>query len=274
MKVDSLLVELLPHCDRACRHCYNRWKHSPCDANTPFDWKELEPIVHRTLDELGCRSVTLLGGEPFLCRELFDAAASLRRRVEVAVTTHGGHLRDDEARRLLQVGVRNVELSFCADNGDGSCLPDACRAIAVASRIGLSCTASAVLARPFLPRLLEMAERALAFGATGFVLQPLVEPFAGALPDELVPTEAEWTSALQPLVDWLQGSSFPVVISNLFGSRPFPPGIKRLLSAPCNCATSRRVIDPWGRLHHCEAHSDISGSTRASTGDCPLLAKR
>ncbi len=69
--------------------------------------------IARRLADLGCRSVTLSGGEPTLCRDWPRIAGSLSRRgVGVQMVSNGQRIGPAQARLARDAGVRLVLLSL------------------------------------------------------------------------------------------------------------------------------------------------------------------
>ncbi len=101
--------ELTSRCDLECVHCYAR-RGRPRGAD--LDRSETASIARRLAD-LGCRSVTLSGGEPTLCGDWPRIAESLGRRgVGVQMVSNGQAIRAAQAREARDAGVRLVLLSL------------------------------------------------------------------------------------------------------------------------------------------------------------------
>jgi MoaA/NifB/PqqE/SkfB family radical SAM enzyme len=263
----ALLYEITARCDRTCRHCYNVWRHGAEPAErleaSPAEpsWGETADLLDRAIERLSPSSVTLIGGEPLLDERTPMAVRHLAKRgVPVALSTHGGQVDARLARELVNGGLRAAEVSFCSDAGDGSSLPAACRAVSEFQAAGLVSTVSLVLARPFLPRLREMLERAIAFGAGGVSLQPLVEPVPGALDPDLVPSADELARSLDDLQTRAQRASFPIALSLPVGECALPdrqtPELARALCGPGR----KLVMSSTGDLRPCEPSPRRLGS--------------
>ncbi|MBW2260596.1 MAG: radical SAM protein [Deltaproteobacteria bacterium] len=101
--------ELTGRCDLECVHCYVR-RGRP--RGRDLDRDEMASIASRLAD-LGCRSVTLSGGEPTLRRDwprIADALSS--RGVGVQLVSNGQRMGPAEARAASGAGVRLVLLSL------------------------------------------------------------------------------------------------------------------------------------------------------------------
>ncbi|MGB0588727.1 MAG: radical SAM protein [Myxococcota bacterium] len=99
--------DLLYPCDLDCEHCYLDDKVRP-QRSTAF-WKDV-------FDQLAARQVLFLhlsGGEIFLRKDLFELVAHARSLgLMVCLKTHGGHLTPANARRLAELGVSIVFVSY------------------------------------------------------------------------------------------------------------------------------------------------------------------
>ena len=102
--------DLLYPCDLDCEHCYLDDKARP-QRSTQF-WKGV-------FDQLADQQVMLLhlsGGEVFLRKDLFELIEHARGRgLMVCLKTHGGLVTADHARRLADLGVSIVYVSYYSD---------------------------------------------------------------------------------------------------------------------------------------------------------------
>ncbi|MDP6945765.1 MAG: radical SAM protein, partial [Myxococcota bacterium] len=99
--------DLLYPCDLDCEHCYLDEKARP-QRSTAF-WKDV-------FDQLAAMQVMILhlsGGEIFLRKDLFELVAYARTKgLLVCLKTHGGFVGSDEAKRLADLGVSMVSVSY------------------------------------------------------------------------------------------------------------------------------------------------------------------
>lgn len=103
----ELHFDLLYQCDLDCEHCYLDDKKKRI-LSTEF-WKG----VFDQAAELQVFQVLLSGGEIFLRKDLLELVAHARSRgLFVHLKSHGGHIDADVARRLAELGVTSVWLSY------------------------------------------------------------------------------------------------------------------------------------------------------------------
>lgn len=99
--------DLLYPCDLDCEHCYLDDKVRP-QRSTAF-WKDV-------FQQLAARQVLFLhlsGGEIFLRKDLFELVAHARSLgLMVCLKTHGGLITSEHARKLAQLGVSKVNVSY------------------------------------------------------------------------------------------------------------------------------------------------------------------
>ena len=96
-------------CDLRCRSC-SIWRRDP--PVPELSAGQVDRLAG-VLADLGCMQVSLGGGEPSLRPDLVDLVRSFRRRgIRTRVLTNGVALTPQRARRLLDVGVREVSFSL------------------------------------------------------------------------------------------------------------------------------------------------------------------
>ncbi len=110
----DLRVSLTDRCNLRCTYCMPAegldWL--PADELLSFD--ELTRLLRVAVTRLGVSSIRFTGGEPLLYRRLedvVDAAARLRPRPEVALTTNGVGLAQ-RARGLAAAGLDRINVSL------------------------------------------------------------------------------------------------------------------------------------------------------------------
>ncbi len=262
MRVGSLLLELTQRCDRACAHCYNVWRSDARYPRHELSRSELRGWADRALDVFSPRTVTLIGGEPLLCEGALELVGHVSGRgVAVGLSTHGGLMDRAGARGLARAGLRAAEVSLCAERADQDAAVSAgLETIALLQAEGIHCTASFVLARPFLARLGEGIRAAVAVGAAGIAVHPLLEPFPGALPAELVPAADEIVEAIAGLAEQSARWGIPILFSYPIGDGRVPGGAEAMFRAACACDDSRAVVDPLGNVRRCEADPQVVGN--------------
>lgn len=262
MSVASLLLEVTQRCDRACAHCYNVWRSDARYPRHELSRFELRRWADRAMESFSPRTVTLIGGEPLLCDGIHALVGHLTSKgVAVGLSTHGGLVDRAGARGLARAGLRAAEVSLCgARPDDGAAVSAGLETIALLQAEGIHCTASFVLARPFLARLVEGIRGAVAVGASGIAVHPLLEPFPGALPAELVPGTGEIVVAIAGLAEQSGRWGIPILFSYPIGDCRVSDGAGALFRAACACDGSRAVVDPLGNVRRCEADPHVVGN--------------
>jgi len=102
----SMHVDLTWRCNERCIHCY--LDHDRPDALSLADLRDLLD----QMAEAGTFFLTLSGGEIFLRRDLFDIIEHARRRgFDVRLKTNAVLIGEHEARRIAELGVRQVQIS-------------------------------------------------------------------------------------------------------------------------------------------------------------------
>jgi radical SAM protein with 4Fe4S-binding SPASM domain len=100
-------IDLTYRCDLACIHCYleERVKHE-------LTLGELERVLDE-LEGLGCLMLLLSGGDLFLRPDALEILrAACQRRFFVQIITHAGHITEEIAEAIAQMGVAEVKVSI------------------------------------------------------------------------------------------------------------------------------------------------------------------
>lgn len=109
----ELHLDLLYQCDLDCAHCYLDDKAKRL-LPTSF-WRD---VIDQAA-ELQVFTLLLSGGEIFLRRDLLDIVAHARSRgLFVHLKSHGGHIDADVARKLGDLGVSSVWVSYYAADAE------------------------------------------------------------------------------------------------------------------------------------------------------------
>jgi radical SAM protein with 4Fe4S-binding SPASM domain len=104
----SVKLKIIPRCNLHCEMC-NHWRRPYGDSLSSERLRHL----FAELADLGCRKLHLSGGEPLLrpdTPDLIAHASALGMRVNM--TTNGTLVNKDMAKRLIQAGLRSVNVSL------------------------------------------------------------------------------------------------------------------------------------------------------------------
>lgn len=206
-RLHSLIFEVTPRCNHACRHCYNFWQTpgvSTPNGETGTD--QTLALLTKALDETCCEHVTLTGGEPLLRRDLPEIVDLLRQRgVLTTVISNGRLLTEPAVADLLDRGVGLFELPLLSRrrethdhlSGAPGAFDAVLSAMANIRYLGGQFVAVFVATQLNLPDLYGVIKLAFAFGARGLMLNRFNPGGRGqANLDELLPTPAQMRDAL------------------------------------------------------------------------------
>ncbi|MBL8600805.1 MAG: radical SAM protein [Myxococcales bacterium] len=103
--------EITLRCDLACRHCGSRaGRARPDELSTA----EALDLIDQ-LAALGCREVTLIGGEAYLREDWVTLARHIKQHgIELTMTTGGRAMTADRAREVRDAGIESVSVSVDA----------------------------------------------------------------------------------------------------------------------------------------------------------------
>jgi radical SAM protein with 4Fe4S-binding SPASM domain len=246
----EIYLHVTNRCMTGCPHCYNETNPRQTDELTAGEWT-------RVIDEcvaLGATSFVFLGGDPLLRTDLLELIAHVTDRhaakarfffnsaVDELMATALAAAGHGRLRPLVSVdGTRAVNDSL---RGAGN-FEDAMRSIANLRAVGLVPVANAVVLRPVLPVLPDLARE---LGAAGVERLHLIFPHQrGGLGRhlDLVPSGDEMLAALRALDAACDEAG--VVFDNLLAWRRRLSGRQDLCTAGCRDL----AIDPYGKVSAC-----------------------
>lgn len=109
---------LTEHCNLSCRHCYQEGGRAG-ELSLPEVREVLEEIDgmfeawSETYGIALAPSFNITGGEPFLCQNLFEILAEIRKRMfETFLLTNGVLVDRERARLLAELGIAGVQVSI------------------------------------------------------------------------------------------------------------------------------------------------------------------
>jgi len=104
--------EITLACDLACRHCGSRaGKHRPDELTTAQALDLVDQIA-----DLGCKEVTLIGGEAYLREDWLDIVRRIRARGMICTTTSGGKgLTPELIAEAKAAGLSGASISIDGD---------------------------------------------------------------------------------------------------------------------------------------------------------------
>ncbi len=272
-------LELTEGCDHRCGHCYNVWNAKPGDpqhadlAQGPMlRTAELLATLRKAALQAPLTHITLTGGEPLLRRDAFEIIAAATELVPVVqLITNGSHVTPAAARRLAELGVRSVQLTFLAGERDlhdrlkgARCFDDTARAALDLSELGVPVQCCFVAMKENRGQLQGVLELCLALGIRQLSYNRM-SPTGGAIHeiDRLLPDAAQIEEDLD-LAERL-GRAFGVHVST---AMPIPPCLVRidryswvqLGFCSTGSDTPHLVMDGRGDVRSCNLSSKILGN--------------
>src|SRR4029077_18013691 len=103
----AIHLDVTYRCNERCVHCY-------LDHNDHGEMStaEIKDVLDQ-LAEAGTFFLTLSGGEVLMRRDFFDILEYARRlRFNVRIKTNGVMIRQREAKRMVELGVENIQISI------------------------------------------------------------------------------------------------------------------------------------------------------------------
>src|SRR4051812_10893807 len=101
--------EITLKCDLACNHCGSR---AGSARTKELSTEECFDIVHQ-LAALGCREVTIIGGEAYLRKDWVDIIREIRKSGMRSTMTSGGrNLTEERVKAAAEAGLEGVSISI------------------------------------------------------------------------------------------------------------------------------------------------------------------
>lgn len=105
----SAVLELTLQCNMKCMHCGSSAGKSRKDELTTNEWINLCNELH----ELGCKEVTLIGGEPFLRKNWYEIAYNIKDNgMKLSIVSNGYSIDDKVIAKLTKLKPHVVGISI------------------------------------------------------------------------------------------------------------------------------------------------------------------
>ncbi len=175
--------ELTTRCDQPCQHCGTRAGSARADELSTEKIRE----VAASLAGLGCREVTLIGGEAYLRADVYAVVAHLvAAGLRVSMQSGGRALTPERIGRFKAAGISSIGISIdgleaAHDTlrGNHGSHAAALRALTAIRAAGLPCTANTQINRLTKDQLWELSALLRDHGAVGWQVQ-LTVPMGNA----------------------------------------------------------------------------------------------
>ncbi|HXY07350.1 MAG TPA: radical SAM protein [Terriglobales bacterium] len=254
----SVHLDLTYRCNERCVHCY--LDHDDHGEMTTAEVADL--LVQ--LADAGVFFLSLSGGEVFMRRDLFEIIEKARRLLfNVKVKTNGVMIRKEEAARLRQLGVEQIQISVYSHRPEvhdaitklpGS-LARTIRAIRLLKSEGLKVSVSNVVMRANFVDQSGVMMLARELGAE-YMLDPTITPKLDG--------DRSILALRIPGDELKQIFHNPELVGNVeeFCAAPPPPGEDVLEGFPCSAGHTACYISPYGDVFPCVQFPLPSGNVR------------
>ncbi|HVP50744.1 MAG TPA: radical SAM protein [Terriglobales bacterium] len=254
----SVHLDLTYRCNERCEHCY--LEH---DDKGEMTAAEIFDILSQLADA-GVFFLVISGGEPLLRRDFFQILERARSLLfNVKLKTNAVLIRENEARRLRELGVEQVQISVYSHRPEvhdgitklpGS-LKKTLRAIEFLKSQGLKVTIANVLMRQNLLDVSETQRLASEMGV-GYTLDPTVTPMMSG--DTAILDMRAPRAALR------EAFRDPVLVGNVeeFCAVPAAIDADALDALPCSAGHTACYISPYADVYPCVQFPLPSGNLR------------
>jgi cyclic pyranopterin phosphate synthase len=111
-QITDLRISITDRCSFRCVYCRSADPENYRDHDEILSWRELDRLA-RIFLSLGIRKMRITGGEPLVREGVEDYIARLHALgVEDLSMTTNGHLLADRCERLIQAGLRRINISL------------------------------------------------------------------------------------------------------------------------------------------------------------------
>jgi len=111
-QITDLRISITDRCNFRCVYCRSADPENYRDHDEILSWPELDRLA-RVFLGLGIRKIRITGGEPLVREGVEDYIARLHAQgVEDLSMTTNGHLLADRCERLIQAGLRRINISL------------------------------------------------------------------------------------------------------------------------------------------------------------------
>lgn len=204
-----LFWETTAGCNLACVHCR---RLDVAQAATKDDLTTEQALTMiRSLPETGRPILVFSGGEPLMREDLFDLAEEARRvGLPTALATNGTIMDDNVARRVVEVGIRRVSISFDGPDaethdkfrGIDGAFDASVKGFTLLRQNGMSMQMNTTVAKHNYKKLDQMYELALKLGADALHIFMLVPVGCGmSLSEDIMLSPEEYENALNWIYD-------------------------------------------------------------------------
>ncbi len=204
-------------CNLLCRHCYQNATPRPAPDEMTLDEKL------RAVDQMGLEGVPFLaiaGGEPLVSKDLWPVLQRARERgIHTTVATNGTLLTKENVARLLEAGVKYVEVSIDSAipeehdrfRGRAGAWERSIEGIRNSVAAGMRTGLAACFTRRNVESVDEMVDLAVRLGCRTFSHFNFIPVGRGRqlIEDDLTPAQREWL--LRKLVGHLQEGRINVI---------------------------------------------------------------
>lgn len=112
----SFTYEFSRQCNQHCEFCYNAWKMGGEASGEELSTARAKRLLEKVIDETGCNSIALSGGEPLLRKDLYEIIALIKKKgAKVALITNGVLLTEEAVDRCISSGVDLFQVSLLGD---------------------------------------------------------------------------------------------------------------------------------------------------------------
>lgn len=254
----SVHLDLTYRCNERCVHCY--LDHDDHGEMTTVEISDL--LVE--LADAGVFFLSFSGGEVFMRRDFFEIVEKARQLLfNVKVKTNGVMIRKEEAARLRQLGVEQVQISVYSHRAEvhdaitklpGS-LERTIRAIRLLKSEGLKVSISNVVMNTNFVDQRGVMMLARELGAE-YTLDPTITPKLDG--------DASILSLRIAGDDLKDVFHDPDLVGNVeeFCAPPPPPGVDVMEGLPCSAGHTACYISPYGDVFPCVQFPLPTGNVR------------
>ncbi|MFG2113181.1 radical SAM protein [Streptomyces sp. NPDC048718] len=211
-KIRMLYLQLLYRCNFSCLHCFHGERLKHADS---FSGEEAVGLIRLMREEYGTEAVTLLGGEPFLYKELAEVVQYTRQELgmRVEICTNGYRVERRLTELAPHLDLLRVSLEGLSGTNDGMRRQGSYQAALstpnLARELGVRTAATMTVTSRNIDEVLPLARIMERFGARQLKLHCLRSVGNAARHPELLVSD---TTAYSRLRDALRAANLSIEV--------------------------------------------------------------
>lgn len=261
-------------CNLNCIYCYNNWHNN---KNIELNYYSIKKIINKLSLYINFSSITLMGGEPLLRKDIFRIVNFLKKTKAIIGISTKAHLLDKKRiKKLINRGVSFFEISL--DSIDEKIyyklttakrLNKVIESISYITKYDVECAVTIVITKINYKQVVPIIDLCFDLGVNTIYLSKFIPAGNGIInKEQLSISESEFEEMLESVNE--RNIRYKMQIGLGYPIKECKINLKKyssIRSSSCNYKNSKIVIDPQGNLKGCELSPNIIGNLLSEDGE-------